>query len=208
MKIIDPNYISNYHESPYIKREDFKKFMKEYQNYKLLGLETNKITPNTTSLIMGVISVINPVTIITILVMLLLLKKVMDPNNKMIILILFFSLSPIFKLDVILKNDIYHLITSTLLLVLFTYSLIRYYKARKISYLIFNLIIILSSLMEYILSIRYHKYLLLLKDVAQLNLLRKVDLLSYYSSYIVCIYIVYTILLLLIYLFYQKWLRR
>lgn len=208
MRIINPNYESNYHESPYIKRENFKKFVNEYRNYDLIGLKTDDLHPNTIAIIIGVISILTLATILSTVLVFALLTRVGGASNKVSVLMLFFSLLLIFKIDIVFKNNIYHLIVSVILYLLFTINLIKYYKNKKQFYLILNFVIIIAILAEYLNSLRCHKYIFILKDIAKLHLLGGIDYIGYYANFITCVAIMFLLIIIIIYLFFQKRLRR
>ena len=208
MRIVNPNYESNYHESPYIKRENFKKFIDEYRNYDLVGLKTDDLHPNTIAIIIGVISILTLATILSTVLVFVLLNKVGGASNKVLVLMLFFSLLLIFKIDIVFKNNVYHLIVSVLLYLLFTINLIKYYKNKKQFYLVLNFVILIATVAEYLNSLRCHKYIFILKDIAKLHLLRGIDYIGYYANFITCVAIMFLLIITIIYLFFQKRLRR
>ena len=204
MKIISPNAVSNYHESPYIKRESFNKFIKEYHNYNVLGLKTDNLEPNIIAFLIGIVSCISVIFLITMFVVLILLHRVVGFQDKIVLLSIYLFVTFVLRVNTLLHNNLFNTIVNILLLVVFMYAIIRYYKSRRRQYGVVNVLIIVSIISEYLNTRIYNKQIVILKDIVSLHLLDGLDKISYYGNYFVCIFLIDIALILIIYLFFQK----
>ena len=204
MKIINPNYISNYHESPYIYRESFKKFTKQYKNYNLLGLRTDDLTPSITAIILGVLSEINIITVISIILVFIVLSKIGGEKNKILLLAFYLCCTILLKINSVVKNNYITLAIDIILLTIFMINIFKYYKTKKRQNIAIDIFIILSIIEEYFTTIINNKYILILKDIATLNLLSGLDKIYYYANYLMCIILFNITFILIVYLFQEK----
>lgn len=204
MKVINPNYISTYHESPYINKPTLKSFMKSYNNYKILGIETDSLQPSIIAILIGIITNVTPIAIISLLLILLLLKNISGLNNKMLILVTYYIAIYLLIIEKTLKIDIITLIIYLLLMIIFMYNLFKYFQNKKKKYIYLNIVLIISILTEYINNYFYHRYITILNDISALNILNGLDMPIYYLEYFISILLSFIGIILLIYLFFEK----
>lgn len=204
MKIINPSYISSYHESPYIQVPSLKEYMENHNNFKLLGLKTDNLEPNTISVLIGVLSIINPVYIISIIILNILLEKTMGLKNKLTIITVYFGSFLLLRLESLLKINTLTLIIYLLMIITIMYLLIKYSIIKKIQYKLIDASLILILITEYIYNNVYTKYNLILKDIAKINLLNQFEKITYYSSYYTSLILINVTIILIIYLMFEK----
>ena len=204
MKIINPNYISSYHESPYIKVPPLKEYMNNHNNFNLLGLKTDNLEPNTISVLVGFLSIINPIYFVSIIILNILLGKTIGLKNKLMIITIYFGSFLLLRLESLLKINILSLIIYLLMIITLMFFLIKYAHLKKRQYILIDISLILIIITEYIYSNIYGKDNLILKDIDKINLLDQFEKIAYYSSYYTSLILINITIILIIYLLFEK----
>ena len=206
MEVID----SSYDSVPVVKQDvpSLKEFMKSYHNDSLLGIPTDDMSVNTISIMLGFFTAFNLLSILAFFIVLFLLHYIGGMANKMKLLILYFVFLTIVRFCNIFRYNYVNSMGYLILFLFFFISFILYCKNKRRNYLAVDILVVLASTLEYLNRAIYGKYLLILKYIPSLHLLSGFDKTNYYSNYFISIIVWDMLVIIIIYLFFQKKLDR
>jgi len=196
LKLELPKYKINNND---ISLEDF---IDTYYNYNLLGLKTDNLDTGSIAIILGILSSINYLNLLTTIILLIILTKVKNKRNK----IIFIGIYLLIKISLLLTNLIHNynltIISYIILSLLIIYSII---KAIKIKQEYIYLIII--SMVTFIitnLNLYLDKNINIFKNILNLHNLYGINKLSYYSNYIIIFFLINLIVIWIIYMIIEQ----
>lgn len=174
-------------------------FLEEYGNYKLIGtLSTNDLDLSTTSLILGILSQLNILKIITNIIVILLAVKLKDITKKTYLLFECLTISIIFNPTNLISNHIYIASIYIILIILLILGIIKYIKTSNKYYKYHSILIILLTIGNY-LENYFYAYPKILKDLIILNNITGINKINYYGNYLFIIFIINIIFVLIFY---------
>ena len=193
IKTLPNNEINN-------KAPTLEEFTKTYGNYQLIGeLYTDDIDISAISIILGILSQLNIIKIVTTLIAMILLSKIEKSKDKILLLAYFLIITFILLTIDIFSNNMYTIIISLILLYLFIIGLIKYNRNKKKQHLygnIFMLLAIISNILTHLFS---NKYNIIFKDLMELHNLTGIAKITYYINYIFSNCLVNILIVLLLY---------
>ncbi len=175
-----------------------KEYMKVNYNYQLLGMNTNDLDVSVIAVILGGLSQINFIFLLSIIVVFIIFSKVNDIKNKLLLLIFYFFNSILVRLGSVLDYYYVTLGMRIFMLILFGIICFKFYQNREKQYVIMNVLIILSLVEEYFYLRIYGKYLVMLKNISDIHLLLGVEKVSYYVDYFFSMIMIDTLLILFV----------
>lgn len=175
-------------------------FMTTYGNYKLIGnLYTNDLDISLCAIILGTLSQLNIIKLISILLILILIAKIKEQKNKILLLVTYIGISFLLITTTIFSNELYTLFIKFIILILFIIGLLKYQKNKKTKYLYGNIIIGITLLLNYLENYFFNHYNFIFKDLLNLYNLSGFEKITYYINYIFAIGLINIIVIILIY---------
>ena len=179
------------------KAPSIEKFIKQYGNYKLIGqITTDNLDTTANAIILGFISQINIIKIITTILVIIILTKLQ--KNKTLLLSLYLIISYILNTTNIIPNITYNIITTTIILLLLTLYIIKYKKTKEKFYLSTITIILVAIATNYLENTIFPTYPKIFIEIINLHNLTGLDKISYYGNYL-AISLIINMLIVLIY---------
>lgn len=179
---------------------NLEEFINTYGNYKLIGsfyTDNLDLTANTT--ILGILSQLNIVKLISIILILILLSQIGGLKYKLLLLIYYLGISFILTTTYIISNELYTLAIQILILILFMIGLLGYNKNKKRQYLYSNIFIVIDILTCYLENSFYQKPLNIFKKLMILHNITGIEKVFYQINYIFIIILINFLLVLIIY---------
>lgn len=158
-------------------------FIDTYHNYKLLGLETDNMSTSNIALLLGLLLSLNIIYIIGFLLILMINIKI--KNTNLLILIIYTIINTILLSIALIDNSI--LTTITYILVILSLGYILIYQKK---YMIYSITILISIFINLIIILLNNKTILIFKSILNLHNLIGLDLISYYSNFILTYFII------------------
>ena len=176
-------------------------FLTTYGNYQIIGsIFTDNFDTSTIALFLGALSAINIFAILSIIIVINTLIKMANIKDKFIIIMIYLFNYIILTLAYLINNNVFKLISSIVLLLLFFIFLWKFYKKRN-QIDIFNaflfILIVISKTME---NKFIYKYKSIFYNVLYLHQLSGLDKLLYYFNYFFMVIIINILLIFSIYI--------
>jgi len=159
-------------------------FISNYQNYDLLGLKTDKLTPSSIALLLGVLSSINFIAIIGIVLVLLITINIKQETTRMLGLILYVSSTYILLLSNIMYNSIFNIIIICILSIIILNRMKQKNKQQHIYYY-YTFIIVISFVINVVLMNISNKYTIIFKNILKLYNLTGLSKMYYYNNFMI-----------------------
>ena len=172
-------------------------FIKNYGNYKLLFFNTNNMSLENINLLSHMLSELNIYNIIMTTILVLILINLKNPKDKwvsvIIYIILYIVQSLFYQINKLIINEIILL----LILNYLAYSILLYIVKNNKTPIIYSIIAIISTISNYLKTNYYSKYLIIWKEIIELNCL---NLLEYIIQILLSIIIILFITIIIIYM--------
>lgn len=173
-------------------QKTLKEFKKEYGNYTLIGnLKTKDLDTSLIATITGILSCFNPIYILSILGIILILKKyIVGKKDKILLLGIYFLANFLLTSTSIIKREFYTLIIQILLLLIFTFGFVKYYKNKKRQYASLNFLIMIAIIVHFFNGIYLDNYIKIFLNIKKIYLLEGLENISYHTNYLASIFFI------------------
>lgn len=197
-QLLEIELLPNY--KPNKNNPSLEEFIDTYENYKLIGnITTNDFDLTSNAIILGLLSKLNILNIISLILVLILLTKIDSSKNKILLLMFYLITSFLYTTTYLINNNIYTLIIEIISLLIFMFCLLRYTKNKGKLYIYSNIFIIIAILINYLEHTFIKDYSKILRNLINLNSIEGINILIYYIYYLFVIILINIILVLLIY---------
>lgn len=197
-ELLQVEIISNYKidkDSPTLEE-----FMESYGNYKLIGnLYTDDVNISLNAIILGVLSQLNIIKLISTLIILILLSRIGGQKNKLLLLTYYIGISFVMATTYIFSNDVYTLGIEIIILILFMIGLMGYLKNKKRQYLYGNIFIVIAIISNYLENYFFNNYNSIFKNLINLYNQSGIEKIASYINYIFTIGIINILVILVFY---------
>lgn len=194
-RLLNIEQISNYQNK---KAPTLENFLEYYGNYHLIGnLSTNDLDTSTNAIILGLLSQVNYIKIITIALVLTLLARIKEIRTRIYILISYAITTIFLNITNIIDNNIYITIIYIIILLLFIIKLIKFLNTSNQHYFINSIILVISFLSNNLVA-NTSSYFEAFKELIRLNNITGLNKISYYSNYLFTV-LIFNIILIIIF---------
>lgn len=175
-------------------------FMATYGNYQLIGeIQTDDLDISTNAILLGSLSQLNIIRVITIFIILIFLSRIENQKDKLMLLMHYLVISFLCTTIYIISNKIYIYTISILILILFILGLLKYNKNKKSQYIYGNVILIFAITSNYLEYQWCSNYLSIWKNLMVLYDLAGFEQVVYYLNYILTIIMINVLIVLISY---------
>ena len=161
------------------------KFINKYHNYNLFGFKTDDLDISNISLLLGLLFSFNIISIIGLIIVLIINIKIKSKIAGLLSLLSYIILNTLLLLIGLINNHILTILIYVTLICLFIYILIKLKE-----YKIYNMIILISVIINFVITYLDNKTIIIFKNILELHNLTGLDKFSYYSNVVLLYFII------------------
>jgi len=177
-------------------REDIEDFINTYGNYRLIGnLYTDNFDLTANAILLGALSQLNIIKIISTIIIIALLTKIKKQKNKVLLLMTYFILLETTIIFSIINNQILNTLLKIFILSISGICVFKLIKKKNSQQQYKNLLLLIISFINYI-ELIFNNNLINLKELINLNNIIGIDKIMYYIHYLFIVGIINICLIL------------